>query len=385
MILFCVSTLQTFNKKERDVVYSLETASICWFTVEFLIRLVTCPDKKAFLKTMQTWVDVLAILPFYLDLVFPDEDDLRILKLLYVLRLYRAFRAFRFSYVLQVFIQTIKGSFRELFLLIFIFTILVITYGSLAYFAEKDERGTKFSTIFDSFWWSLITMTTVGYGEVTPTTLPGKLVGCACALSGVLMMALPVSVVASNFSLYNNYAKVKLKLPPRPQKTILNSALKSMKFNAPEMSLMTLENTSAKVSNGRRRSYRTRSRYSSVIPTLEEEEDRQAGQLEMIQQDMTSDEMSPTQGTSNGSPKVQKNEVRIPIPELPAPRSVAFLDVFVGRPDGLYDIGNLVIVDRELPGFNVQDEPRNVIPPPIVRMQTSDRTARYGNKGKPRI
>ena len=68
-----------------------------------------------------------------------------------------------------------------------------------------------------------------------------------------------------------------------------------------------------------------------------------------------------------------------------APRSVAFLDVFVGRPDGLYDIGNLVIVDRELPGFNVQDEPRNVIPPPIVRMQTSDRTARYGNKGKPRI
>ncbi len=143
------------------VLYSLETASICWFTIEFLVRLVTSPHKKSFLKTMQTWVDVLAIIPFYLGLGFPNEEHLRVLKLLYVLRLYRAFRAFRFSYVLQVFSQTIKGSFRELFLLFFIFSILVVTYGSLAYYAERNENP-DFSSIPASFWWSLITMTTVG-------------------------------------------------------------------------------------------------------------------------------------------------------------------------------------------------------------------------------
>ena len=162
MVLFCISTLQNFDHEQRNVVlYSLEIASICWFTIEFLVRLVTSPDKKTFFKTMQTWVDVLAIFPFYLELAIPDEENLRVLKLLYVLRLYRAFRAFRFSYVLQVFIQTIKGSFRELFLLFFIFSILVVTYGSLAYYAERKENK-KFSSIPASFWWSLITMTTVG-------------------------------------------------------------------------------------------------------------------------------------------------------------------------------------------------------------------------------
>lgn len=317
MVLFCISTLPYFDQKKRNVViYSLETASICWFTIEFVVRLVTSPNKKALLKMMQTWVDLLAVTPFYLELVFPGEEDLRVLKLLYVLRLYRAFRAFRFSYVLQVFIQTIKGSFRELFLLIFIFSILVITYGTLAYYAEKGEAGTKFSSIPASFWWSLITMTTVGYGEVTPTTLYGKLVGCACALSGVLMMALPVSVVASNFSLYNNYAKVKLKLPPRPEKKILNSALQSMKFNAPEMSIVSIESTS-KIPNGRRRSYRGRSRYSSVIPTLEEEEHKEE-EIEMI--GLHEPEELPKAEKKyppNGSPMQRAKEVRIPIPELP--------------------------------------------------------------------
>lgn len=318
VVLFCISTLPDFDQTNRNVViYSLESASICWFTAEFVIRFVTSPNKKAFLKTMQTLVDVLAIIPFYLEIVFPKVEDLRILKLLYVLRLYRAFRAFRFSYVLQVFIQTIKGSFRELFLLIFIFAILVITYGSLAYYAEKTVSDTKFTSIPASFWWSLITMTTVGYGEVTPTTFYGKLVGCACALSGILMMALPVSVVASNFSLYNNYAKVKLKLPPRPKRKILSSALQSMKFNAPEMSKSSHETTS-KASNERRRSYRTRSRYSSVIPTLDEEE-RTIENIEMDGPAEAEEETAKVkkQCTPNGSPMSRTREVRISIPELP--------------------------------------------------------------------
>ncbi|XP_028409693.1 potassium voltage-gated channel subfamily C member 1-like [Dendronephthya gigantea] len=322
VVLFCISTLPNLDETHKDVgLYPLEAASICWFTVEFLIRLVTTPDKKAFFKTMQTWVELLAIFPFYLQLGIPKEKEerLNVLKLLYVLRLYRAFRAFRFSYVLQVFIQTIKGSFRELFLLFFIFTVLVITYGSLAFYAENNGNGI-FSSIPASFWWSLITMTTVGYGDMVPSTLFGKLVGGACALSGVLMMALPVSVVASNFSLYNNYAKVKLKLPPRPEKKILNSALQSMKFNAPETSIASTDEL-PRIPNGRRRSYRSRSRYSSVIPTLEEEE-RNDEEIEMtnrkeIPEERSSSERKCLSKSSNGSPMPSRTrEVRISIPEI---------------------------------------------------------------------
>ncbi|XP_046848595.1 potassium voltage-gated channel protein Shaw-like isoform X2 [Xenia sp. Carnegie-2017] len=276
VILFWISTL--VDNDTWHILYLFEKALISWFSFEFVARLLTCPDKKSFLKLIQTWLDVMAFLPFYLILAFPYEG-LRVLKLLYVLRFYRAFRAYRFSYVLQVFIKTLMGSLRELFLLFFIFSTLVVTYGSLAYYAEKNHNK-HFSSIPASFWWSLITMTTVGYGDITPTTLYGKLVGGACALSGVLMMALPVSVVASNFSLYNNYAKVKMKLPKRVNKKIINSDLHGLQFATPENSL---SNDEQQNYNGRRRSFRSRSRYSSVISTLEEEDYNQDSEIETVE------------------------------------------------------------------------------------------------------
>ncbi|KXJ18916.1 Potassium voltage-gated channel subfamily B member 2 [Exaiptasia diaphana] len=119
----------------------------------------------------------------------------------------------------------------------FILGILVITYGSVAYFAERDQEGTLFTNIPASFWWAVVTMTTVGYGDMHPKTLAGKLIGSVCAISGVLMIALPVSVVASNFSLYNSYAKVKLKLPARQKRNVVDAALKALQLSTPNQSV----------------------------------------------------------------------------------------------------------------------------------------------------
>lgn len=148
---------------------------------------------------------------------------------MYVLRLYRAFETFRFSYVLQVFIQTIGSSLRELLLLLFICSILVISFGALAFYAEYGANNDGFANIPASFWWSLITMTTVGYGDVSPSTVGGKIVGCACAITGVLLLALPTSIVTTNFSLYNAYAKAKMKLPPRKHTQLVSNALKNLR------------------------------------------------------------------------------------------------------------------------------------------------------------
>ncbi|EDO45172.1 predicted protein [Nematostella vectensis] len=189
-----------------------------WFTIELGLRLLFCPNKRTFFKSYSFWVDVLSVIPFYVRLIFPHEHDLA--DALQVIRLLRLFRFFRLLYGLQVIMHTLKASSYELFLLLLILLIPVVLFSSIIYYVEKniDGKTTKFRSIPESFWWSLITMTTVGYGDMTPRTWEGKIIGGACAIFGVLMVALPISVIGSNFSLYYAHAQARLKLPKKKTK-----------------------------------------------------------------------------------------------------------------------------------------------------------------------
>lgn len=237
---FCILTLEYFadkNSMQHQILFIIETIAVSWFTLDIVIRFVCCPDRVHFLKTVQNWFDFIAIIPYYLVVLTPYDGIARNFAILYVFRMARTFRPLKFSYVMQVFTQTLRASSRELYFLIFILALEVVVYGSLVYYSERNLPGTRFTSIPVSFWWALVTMTTVGYGDMYPTTVPGKLVGCVCAISGVLMIALPVSVVASNFSLYNSYAKVKLKLPSRGKKTMVDNALKALQLATPQTSV----------------------------------------------------------------------------------------------------------------------------------------------------
>lgn len=185
-----------------------------WFTFEFVIRLMFCPSKIAHFKRAMTWVDIGALVPFYLQFVINPEDMER-LKILIMFRLLRIFRLFRFSYRLQIMVLALKGSLHELGLLLLILTISVVFFSTLVYYADGTAHDTKFVNIPSSFWWAIITLTTVGYGDETPITWSGRLVGSVCALWGVLMITLPISIVNSNFSLYYAHAKAMLRLPKK--------------------------------------------------------------------------------------------------------------------------------------------------------------------------
>ena len=257
---FCLLTLDYFSDKlstQYQVLFIIECIAVSWFTLDIAIRFLCCPDRVCFLKTLQNWADFIAIIPFYLVILTPYDEVIRNFSILYVLRMIRTFRPLKFSYVMQVFTQTLRASSRELYFLIFILGLEVVVYGSLAYYSERNVPETKFTNIPISFWWALVTMTTVGYGDMFPTTLPGKLVGCVCAISGVLMIALPVSVVASNFTFYNSHAKAKLKLPIRGKKNMLGNALKALQLSTPQ----------TRVSVASPDGFNGRSRYSSLVST----------------------------------------------------------------------------------------------------------------------
>ncbi|XP_032833977.2 potassium voltage-gated channel subfamily A member 7-like [Petromyzon marinus] len=191
--------------------FAVEVACIAWFCLELLARFCACPSKAAFFKNFMNIIDVLAIVPFLTMLCLPDADmqsaqqqalSFAILRVVRLVRVFRIFKLSRHSKGLRILGQTLNASLRELGLLVFFLFIGVVLFSSAVYYAEADEPATNFTSIPVAFWWSIITMTTVGYGDMSPITLGGKIVGSLCAIAGVLTIALPVPVIVSNFNYF---------------------------------------------------------------------------------------------------------------------------------------------------------------------------------------
>ena len=197
-----------------DPFFIVETLCIIWFSFEFLVRFFACPSKAGFFTNIMNIIDIVAIIPYFItlgtELAEKPEDaqqgqqamSLAILRVIRLVRVFRIFKLSRHSKGLQILGQTLKASMRELGLLIFFLFIGVILFSSAVYFAEADERESQFPSIPDAFWWAVVTMTTVGYGDMHPVTIGGKIVGSLCAIAGVLTIALPVPVIVSNFNYF---------------------------------------------------------------------------------------------------------------------------------------------------------------------------------------
>uniref|UniRef100_A0A3G2SU02 Voltage-gated potassium channel Kv1.7a n=1 Tax=Petrocephalus soudanensis TaxID=91712 RepID=A0A3G2SU02_9TELE len=206
-----------------DYFFLVECLCICWFSSELCLRFLSAPNKIEFVKDTMNIIDLGSILPFFIEQfsamseVAEGEEESSTLALFKIVRLVRVFRIFklsRHSKGLQVLGMTLKASLQELALLAFFLVIGVILFSSAIFFAEGEEEETLFLSIPYSFWWALVTMTTVGYGDMYPETLWGKLVGSLCAIAGVLTISLPVPVIVSNFSYF--YQRANMKFDPSP-------------------------------------------------------------------------------------------------------------------------------------------------------------------------
>ncbi|EPY73196.1 potassium voltage-gated channel subfamily A member 3 [Camelus ferus] len=194
-----------------DPFFVVETLCIIWFSFELLVRFFACPSKATFSRNIMNLIDIVAIIPYFITLGTELAErqgngqqamSLAILRVIRLVRVFRIFKLSRHSKGLQILGQTLKASMRELGLLIFFLFIGVILFSSAVYFAEADDPTSGFSSIPDAFWWAVVTMTTVGYGDMHPVTIGGKIVGSLCAIAGVLTIALPVPVIVSNFNYF---------------------------------------------------------------------------------------------------------------------------------------------------------------------------------------
>ncbi|XP_078492961.1 potassium voltage-gated channel subfamily A member 3-like isoform X1 [Ciona intestinalis] len=204
------------------ILFLTETSCIVWFVLELGLRFLTCPDRKAFCKSFLNIVDASAILPYFITLIVTSieiKTHLRpqtatILRTIRLVRMLRILKLSRYSRGFRILGLTLVRSTRVLFLLVCFQMVLAILFSSIVYFVEYDAPGTQFKSIPDSFWWALITMTTVGYGDVVPITVFGKIAGAGCAIMGILCISFPVPVIVSNFNYLYNLDKDDCKLVP---------------------------------------------------------------------------------------------------------------------------------------------------------------------------
>jgi len=178
------------------------------FTIEYLLRVWCCvrnplyssPVKGRIRYALSPFaiVDLIAITPFYLPLIMPIE--LRLLRLLRLLRVFRVLKLGRYSNAFETFVDVIRSKKEELVITIIMAVIVLILASSALYAVEREVQPVKFGSIPDAMWWAVVTLATVGYGDVYPITPLGKFISSLVALSAIGLFALPAGILATGFA-----------------------------------------------------------------------------------------------------------------------------------------------------------------------------------------
>ncbi|XP_056604930.1 potassium voltage-gated channel subfamily C member 2 isoform X2 [Triplophysa dalaica] len=228
-------TSQQYEIETDPALTYVEGVCVLWFTFEFLVRVTFSPDKLEFVKSVLNIIDFVAILPFYLEVGLSGlsskaaKDVLGFLRVVRFVRILRIFKLTRHFVGLRVLGHTLRASTNEFLLLIIFLALGVLIFATMIYYAERigaspndptASHHTMFKNIPIGFWWAVVTMTTLGYGDMYPQTWSGMVVGALCALAGVLTIAMPVPVIVNNFGMYYSLAMAKQKLPKKRKKHI---------------------------------------------------------------------------------------------------------------------------------------------------------------------
>ena len=204
----CLESVSFIREKYLNLFFYFEIISVIIFSIEYILRVWSAPSLKVtpskssskkrlnYIFSFTGIIDLAAILPSILPIFFGGLD----LRWLRVLRLLRLLKISNYSSALEDFFAAIKEEWQSFSAALYLILIALFLSSSLMYIAEHDAQPDTFSSIPETMWWGLITLTTVGYGDVSPVTPLGKVIGAFTAIMGVCTVALLTGIVATSFS-----------------------------------------------------------------------------------------------------------------------------------------------------------------------------------------
>ena len=190
---FAVETLPNLSLQAKKILRLLEIVTVIIFTIEYILRIVVSENRFRFFFSFYGLIDLLAILPFYVT----RGIDLRSIRIIRLFRVIRTFKIFRYSKAIKRFNNAFKVIKEEL-LLFLLFTVFLLFISSIGiYYFENMAQPDKFQSIFHCMWWAVETLTTVGYGDISPVTTGGKIFTAFIVIIGIGIIAVPSGLIAS--------------------------------------------------------------------------------------------------------------------------------------------------------------------------------------------
>ncbi|MBD79989.1 MAG: voltage-gated potassium channel [Crocinitomicaceae bacterium] len=196
LVSFSIDTLPNLPAKVYDLLYLFELICISIFSLEYILRVYVATKPLAYVFSFYGIIDLLAILPFFVG----TSLDLRTLRIFRVFRIFRSLKIIRYNKALNRFRLAFKLVKEEMVLFFIVTAILIFLSASGIYFFENEAQPEAFTSVFHSLWWAVVTLTTVGYGDVYPITLGGRIFTFFVLIVGVGIVTVPAGLIASALS-----------------------------------------------------------------------------------------------------------------------------------------------------------------------------------------
>ncbi len=195
VIVVLLDSVPAINQKYGAALYYSEWFFTIVFTIEYILRIISTQQPSKYIFSFYGIIDLLAILPTYLSIVITGSHFLLVIRILRLLRVFRVLKLARFVNASKTLTIALKKSKHKIIVFLEVVIALVVIMGSIMYLIEGPENG--FTSIPRSIYWAIVTMTTVGYGDITPHTVPGQVLASVIMIIGYAIIAVPTGIITS--------------------------------------------------------------------------------------------------------------------------------------------------------------------------------------------